>query len=133
MLSTAAELFSSFFQVGLFGFGGGFALIPLMRTVVLGHHWLTPSQFLAAIAIGQATPGPVAISATFVGFRVAGLVGAFAATVGIFAPSVILTAALMAAYRYVRHYPAFHTVLRAVLAAVVGLIAGVTWKLGSLA
>ena len=131
MLSTAIELFSTFFKVGLFGFGGGFAIIPLMRTAVLQHHWLTPSQFLGAIAIGQVTPGPVAISATFVGFHVAGLLGAVAATVGIFAPSVLLTGLLMAAYDYTRRYPAFQTIQHAVLAAVVGLIAGITWRLGA--
>lgn len=130
MLSTAIELFTTFFKIGLFGFGGGFAIIPLMRTAVLGHHWLSSQQFLGAIAIGQVTPGPIAVSATFVGFHVAGMVGAVAATLGIFLPSVILTGLLMAAYNYIHRYPAFGTILRAVLAAVVGLIAGITWRLG---
>lgn len=130
MLSTALDLFVTFFKIGLFGFGGGFALIPLMRQAVAVHHWLSPQQFLSAIAIGQVTPGPVAISATFVGFHVAGWLGAVAATVGVFSPSALLTAVLMAAYARVSRYPAFHAVLGSVLAAVVGLIAGVTWKLG---
>ena len=115
MLSAVIELFVSFFRIGAFGFGGGFALIPLMQQTVLGQHWLTPAQFLSAIAIGQMTPGPVAISATFVGFHVAGIAGAVAATLGIFLPSVLLTGALMATYTYVRRYPAFHEVLGAVL------------------
>ena len=76
------QLLVSFFQVGLFGIGGGYATLPLIQDqVVTLHHWLTMKEFTDVITISQMTPGPIAInSATFVGIRVAGMAGAIIAT-----------------------------------------------------
>jgi chromate transporter len=73
---------------GAFVFGTGLAIVPLLvHDVVDRHHWLTHHQFMDALALGQVTPGPVVITATFIGYKVAGLLGAVIATICIFAPS----------------------------------------------
>lgn len=83
------QLFLSFFQIGLFSFGGGYAAMPLIQgQVVQGHGWLSMSEFTDLITISQMTPGPIAVnSATFVGIKIAGVPGALAATFGCILPS----------------------------------------------
>lgn len=129
-MHTWWQLLSSFFVVGLLGFGGGFGMIPLMKNITLDNHWLTASQFTQAIAMGQITPGPVAISATFIGDRAGGLVGAVLATIAIFLPSILLVILLTHVYHHIRNIPGLQDVLSATLAGVVGLIAAVTLTLG---
>ena len=82
------QLFLSFFQIGLFSFGGGYAAMPLIQgQIVKIHGWMTMSEFTDLITISQMTPGPIAVnSATFVGLRVAGYVGAVVATLGCILP-----------------------------------------------
>lgn len=89
-------LFLTFFKIGAFTFGGGYAMIPLIsKEVVETHKWITDDDILEIVAIAESTPGPVAInSATFVGYRVAGFWGAFAATLGVVLPSFCIIAAL---------------------------------------
>ena len=86
------ELFWSFFQIGLFSIGGGYAAMPLIQhQVVELHPWLTLEQFSDIITISQMTPGPIAInSATFVGLQLGGLPGALVATAGCVLPSCII-------------------------------------------
>jgi len=86
------ELFWSFFKIGAFSFGGGYAMIPLIEKEIIDiHGWLPIDQFLDIIAISQMTPGPIAINAaTFVGYRVAGTWGSVVSTLGVTAPSFIL-------------------------------------------
>ncbi|MHB1612083.1 MAG: chromate transporter [Sulfobacillus sp.] len=129
-LKSLGSLLWHFLWVGALGFGGGFGMIPLMKTVTLSHHWLSVSEFNEAIAMGQITPGPVAISATFIGDRVAGTLGAVVATVGVFTPPVLLIVALTHWYTKLKKVPGVQNVLYATLAGVVGLIAGVTIMLG---
>ncbi|MBR4132704.1 MAG: chromate transporter, partial [Oscillospiraceae bacterium] len=90
------ELFVSFFKVGLLTFGGGYAMLPMLqREVVEKRGWITEEQILDCYAIGQCTPGVIAVNtATFVGFRQAGVLGAAAATVGVVAPSLLIISAL---------------------------------------
>lgn len=85
-------LFWTFFKIGAFTFGGGYAMIPLIqREVVENKKWITDDDILEIIAIAESTPGPIAInSATFVGFRVAGFWGAFFATLGVVVPSFVI-------------------------------------------
>ena len=85
-------LFLTFFKIGAFTFGGGYAMIPLIqRDVVEKHRWITDDDILEIIAIAESTPGPIAInSATFVGYRVAGFFGAFFATFGVVLPSFVI-------------------------------------------
>ncbi|MGN0635547.1 MAG: chromate transporter [Acutalibacteraceae bacterium] len=89
-------LFLTFFKIGAFTFGGGYAMIPLIsKEVVETHKWITDDDILEIVAIAESTPGPIAInSATFVGFRVAGFWGAFAATLGVVLPSFVIITVL---------------------------------------
>lgn len=122
-------LFLNFLAIGALGFGGGFGMIPLLKSVTLSHHWLSLSVFDQAIAMGQITPGPVAISATFIGERVAGPLGALIATLGIFLPSQIAMVVLTHWYHRLKTLKSVQHMMNVTLAAVVGLIAGVTLTL----
>lgn len=86
------SLFFNFFKIGLFTIGGGYAMIPLMREIlVYRDNSLTEDEFLEMLAISQITPGPIAINmATFVGYREGGLVGSIFATIGVSLPSLII-------------------------------------------
>ena len=86
------KLLFTFFKIGLFSFGGGYALIPFMqREIIEKHQWLSSSEFVDIIGISQMTPGPVSVnSATFVGYKVGGVVGSILATLGITVISFIL-------------------------------------------
>lgn len=97
------QLLVSFFTVGFFSYGGGYAMIPLIkREIVQRQAWLTPSEFLDILAVAEITPGPVAInSATFVGYRVAGILGSIMATFGVVLPSLLVILAL--SYLYVKY------------------------------
>ena len=85
-------LFLTFFKIGAFTFGGGYAMIPLIqREIVEKHGWMTDEDILDIFAIAESTPGPIAInSATFVGWRVAGFFGAACATFGVVLPSFVI-------------------------------------------
>ena len=91
-----------FLQTGAMVFGSGLAIVPLLRDgVVAQHHWLTQGQFLDAVAMGLITPGPVVITAGFIGYLVAGLPGAVTATVAIFTP--IYLAVIIPGRWFIRH------------------------------
>lgn len=91
-METLLKLLFTFFKIGLFSFGGGYAMIPFMqREIIEKHQWLSSSEFVDIIGISQMTPGPVSVnSATFVGYKVSGIVGSIFATLGITAISFIL-------------------------------------------
>ena len=90
--SLLGELFTVFFRIGLFTFGGGYAMIPLIeREVVEGKKWIDENDVMDMLAIAESTPGPLAVNtATFVGYRMAGVAGALIATLGLALPSVII-------------------------------------------
>lgn len=119
------ELFWSFFQVGLFSIGGGYAALPLIQNqVVVNHAWLNMSEFTDIITISQMTPGPIAInSATFVGTRIAGIGGAIVATLGCVLPSFIIVLLLAMLYKKYKNIKYVQGVLKSLQPAVVGLIA----------
>lgn len=119
------ELFWSFFQVGLFSIGGGYAAMPLIQNqVVDAHQWLTMNEFADVITISQMTPGPIAInSATFVGTRIAGIGGAVVATLGCVAPSCIIVLLLALIYYRYRSLSLVQGILGGLRPAVVAMIA----------
>lgn len=85
------QLFLEFFKIGLFTFGGGYAMIPLIKEVVLKYGWLTEEMFMDFIGVCESTPGPIAINmATFIGSSKAGIGGAVVATLGVVLPSFII-------------------------------------------
>jgi len=116
------ELAYSFLKIGFFGFGGGFAMIPLMHSEVYRHAWLSSEQFGVAIALGQVTPGPVAISATFIGYKVAGFAGAFLATAAVFTPSLLIMYLLDRLYLKERKNEITHAIVHGILPVIVALI-----------
>ena len=129
------ELLWSFFQIGLFSIGGGYAAMPLIEHQVVDlHGWLTLTQFADIVTISQMTPGPIAInSATFVGTRVAGLPGAIVATVGCVLPSCIIVLFLAFLYERYRGLGVVQGILAGLRPAVVALIASAGLSLLALA
>ncbi|MEG1301178.1 MAG: chromate transporter [Erysipelotrichaceae bacterium] len=119
------KLFFSFFQVGLFAFGGGYAALPLIQEqVVTLHPWLTIQQFTDIITISQMTPGPIAINtATFVGIQVDGTLGAIVATFGCIFPSIIIVITLAYFYFKYRDLAFMKHLLSGLRPCVVALIA----------
>ncbi len=126
-----AKLFLFFFKTGLLVFGSGLVIVPFLKTYVVDeYHWLGNREFLDAVAIGMISPGPVVITATFVGFLLGGVLGAAAATVGIFSPAVLFTVfatPLLLRYRRQRRLAGF---IRGITVAVVGVLVGTTWLVG---
>ena len=90
------RIFLTFFKIGAFTFGGGYAMIPLIqKEAVENHHWVEDRDILDIVAIAESTPGPIAINAaTFVGYRVKGFAGALAATLGVVLPSFAIILAI---------------------------------------
>jgi chromate transporter len=124
-------LFASFFQVGLLAFGGGFASVALLQHVIVDQmQWLTFAQFRDGIALGQITPGPVLITATFTGFRVGGVLGSLAATVGIFLPPIILTMLLADLHARLARLPIVRAIVTGLQYGFVGLVAAITLRFG---
>ncbi len=119
------QLFISFFQIGLFSIGGGYAAMPLIQQQVVEEHtWLTLSQFTDLITIAEMTPGPIAInSATFVGTTIAGTLGAVIATLGCILPSCFIASALAVIYYKYKNIKTLQEVLASLRPAVVALIA----------
>lgn len=96
----ALELFGIFLRIGAIIFGGGYAAIPFIQNEVCNvRNWLTAKEFVDGVALGQMTPGPVAITATFVGLKVMGIPGAIIATFGIFLPSFLMLMILVRIYK----------------------------------
>jgi chromate transporter len=127
----APALFWFFFKTGFLVFGSGLVVVSFVKTYVVDqYHWLDNRTFVDAVAIGMISPGPVVITATFVGYAVAGFGGALAATLGIFLPSIILTVvATPLLLRYGAH-PRVAGFVRGVTVAVVGVLAGTTYLIG---
>ncbi len=118
-------LFISFIQVGLFSVGGGYAAIPLIQEQIVNNHkLLTMAEFTDLITIAEMTPGPISInSATFVGQRVYGTLGAVICTIGVILPSFIICLTLAYFYYKYKNFSGVQTVLGALRPAVVALIA----------
>ena len=127
-LAITPELFIFFFKTGLLVFGSGLVIVPFLKAQVVDqYHWLTMRQFLDSVAVGMISPGPVVITATFVGYLLAGMAGAIAATAGIFSPPVLfvlIATPLLRRYRSSRFVGAF---IRGIGSAVVGVLVATTW------
>jgi chromate transporter len=123
---TLNRLFWIFVKIGAIVFGSGYVLLAFLQAdLVTRLHWLTATQLLDAVAVGQVTPGPVFTTATFIGFLVAGLPGAAVATLGIFLPGWILVAVSGPLLPRLRRSPMASDFLDGVTAASIGLIAWV--------
>jgi chromate transporter len=128
---TVATLFGFFAKAGAFVFGSGLAIVPfLYGGVVRDFHWLSERQFLDAVAVAMITPGPVVITAAFVGYLVAGAVGGSAAALAVFAPPFLIVIAAAPYYRRFARNAQVNAFVRGVTAAAVGAIAGAAVVLG---
>lgn len=124
-------LFLFFLKVGAVLFGSGYVLLVFIRAdLVERWHWLTESQLLDAIAVGQVTPGPVFTTATFIGYVLGGTKGAAVATVGIFLPAFVFVAASGPLVPHIRRSPNAGAFLDGVNAAALALMVVVTYQLG---
>ena len=122
------SLFLSFFKIGLFGFGGGLAILSLIQVEVERHGWMTPQEFVDIVAVSQVTPGPIGINcATYVGYTTAGFWGSVLATTAIILPSLIIMLSICKAYFWLNsrfnNSPYFTTTLSMLRFTVIGLIA----------
>jgi len=127
LVPSTRALLTTFLGIGALAFGGGFTTIPLIQhQVVDAHGWLTTKQFLDGIALGQITPGPVFITATFVGYHVAALAGALFATLAIFTPSLAAMIALADVHARVQNLKIIKVVIKGFLSGFIGLLVAVT-------
>lgn len=128
------QLFYTFFKIGLFGFGGGYAMISMIQgEVVTRHEWLSSTEFTDIIAISQMTPGPIGInSATYVGYSAVvnagyshaiGILGSVVATVSVVLPSFILMALISKFFLKYQKHPIIASVFKGLRPGVVGLLA----------
>ncbi|MBR4931078.1 MAG: chromate transporter, partial [Bacteroidaceae bacterium] len=133
MILLYLKLFWTFFQIGLFGFGGGYAMISMIQGEVVGrHHWMTDGEFTDIVAISQSTPGPIVInSATYVGYTslinagyapVWGALGSLIATFAVVLPSLILMLAISRFFMKYKNHPAVEHTFMGLRPAVIGLL-----------
>ena len=121
-------LFISFFKIGLFGFGGGLAILSLIQMEVESHGWMTQQEFVDIVAVSQVTPGPFGINcATYVGYTIGGIWGSVLTTFAIVLPSLIIMLSICKAYfwlsRRFQGNPYYEQTLRMLRFSVIGLIA----------
>jgi chromate transporter len=125
------QLVVSLFKTGSVAFGSGMAIIGVMQAeMVQAHGWVSQREFLDGLALGQITPGPVLLTAAFIGYKLGGLLGAALATFAIFAPSIAMTLVFTEVFGRIRHLQRVRGALAGVLAAFVGLLAATLWQLG---
>ncbi len=125
------KLFTTFAGMSLFLFGGGYVFIPLMQnTVVESTGWLTRQEFVDAIAMSQIMPGPIVLSTVFIGYKLAGVLGALAATIGIFLPPGILMIAGTHVLNRIKQSALIKAVLRGIRPAIIGMIASAVVTVG---
>lgn len=127
------NLFITFFKIGLFSFGGGYAMLSMIsQEVVLRHKWLTMGEFTNIVAISQVTPGPIAVnSATYIGYKASGdtILGSIAATLGVVLPSIIIMLILIKLVEKYKHLKCVENAFKGLKIVVVGLILGAAFLL----
>lgn len=130
-LKRVLTLFTTFFKIGAFTFGGGYAMIPLIqREIVETHQWLDDEDIMSVIAISESTPGPIAINmATFVGYRTAGVIGSAMATLGVVLPSFVIILLVSGLLREFYTLPVVGYAFEGIRAGVLALIAKALWTL----
>lgn len=130
-MKRAWELFLVFFKIGAFTFGGGYAMIPLIqKETVETKGWITDEDILEIVAIAESTPGPIAInSATFVGYKVCGVLGSFLATLGVVLPSFTVILAISYVLRGLQNFKAVQYAFNGIRAGVLALIIKALWSM----
>ncbi len=128
------KLFWEFFRIGLFTFGGGYAMVPLIqKDIVEKYHWLNMEQFTDIVAIAEMTPGPIAInSATFVGYKVAKFWGALTSTLGVVLPSFLVIWAIASVFLSFQNNPIVQAAFKGLRPAVLGMIIVAALSIGNI-
>ena len=122
-MSIFLDLFITFFKIGLFTFGGGYAMLPLIQEEVLAHKWMEVEEIINFIAVSESTPGPFAINcATYVGMETGGVLGAVCATLGGVLPSFIVILCVARFYKKFKESKIVSSVMTGLRPAVIGLI-----------
>lgn len=125
-------LFLTFFKIGAFTFGGGYAMLPLVQTEVAKMNWLTDEEIIDFIAVSESTPGPFAVNiSTYVGRVVGGALGAVAATLGVVLPSFLIILAVAHFYEKFRASKTVSAVMSGLRPAVIGLIGTAVLSVGT--
>jgi chromate transporter len=125
------KIFFTFFKIGLFGFGGGYTVIPLIQHQVVNElQWVTLNEFRDGIAMGQITPGPVFITTTFIGFKIAGIAGALVATIASYSPSLMAVVLLSKVLLKVKHKKIVQVFIKGILSGFIGLLLMVVVQFG---
>jgi len=123
MISLLLKLSWVFLKIGTFTFGGGIVIIPMIENEVVNNYgWLTKAEFIDAVTLGQITPGPIIISATFIGYKVCGIVGATIATASVILPSFIMICLATEAIKKFRENKILANFLRGARVAVIGMV-----------
>ena len=123
-LKTCLTLFLTFLKIGAFTFGGGYAMIPIIeKEMVEKHKWIKSEDILDIFAIAESTPGPIAInSATFIGYKIAGVFGSFCATFGVVLPSFVIISIISLVLREFSDIKAVQYAFNGIRAGVLALI-----------
>ena len=125
------ELFFTFLKIGLFTFGGGYAMLPLVQDEVLSHSWMSQEEIINFIAVSESTPGPLAVNmSTYVGRMTAGIPGALMATLGVILPSFVIILILAGFYEKFRSSRLVSGAMRGLRPAVIGLIGAALISIG---
>jgi len=129
------RIFWEFFKVGLFTFGGGYAMIPLIqRAAVERFHWITMEEFAEVLVISELTPGPFAInSATLIGYKMAHFLGALVGTAGVVLPSFLVILVIASIFPQIQHNPVVQAAFKGLKPAVLGLIVVAALSIGKVA
>lgn len=139
LILNLLSLFATFFKIGLFTFGGGYAMLPLMQEEVLGHGWATEEEIINFIAVSESTPGPFAINmATYIGAETIGnefgvwgnVLGSFFATLGVVLPSFIIILIVARFYERFKNSKTVQGAMSGLKPAVIGLIAAAVLSVG---
>lgn len=124
-------IFATFMKIGSLAFGGGFTAVPIIQHIVVdGMKWLDLKAFRDGIALGQITPGPVLITATFIGYKVQGIIGALVATIGIFTPSLVAMMLVSQAHAKVENLKIVKVFIKGIQAGFIGLLLAVVLQFG---
>ena len=124
MVLAWLQLYYIFFKIGLFSFGGGYVMLPLIYQNVEKHKLLPLSEFADVVALSQMTPGPIAVNAaTYIGFRNAGFFGSLFATLGVISPSLLLVFLIIKLLKHFEDNPLLKAILEGVKPVTVGMIA----------
>lgn len=126
------ELFWTFFKIGLFTFGGGYAMIPLIQSEVLAHKWMELSDLVNFIAVSESTPGPFAINiSTYIGAEMGGILGSLCATFGVVLPSFVIILIVAKIYDKFRTSKVVSGAMTGLKPAVIGLIGAAVISVGA--